>query len=142
MRGFAAALSPYLTAFRFVATTAEDESGDRKIYEDHNLRVLFGVTLMAVLGVSSITPAQPEVRDAFGVTSGQVELLIMVFTLPGVALTPVLGVLSDRHGRKRILVPALLLFGVAGDCAPLPAASSCSWRSAWRRVWARRLWAP
>jgi len=99
-----------------VATTAEDKT--RKVYKDHNLHVLFGVTLMAVLGVSSITPALPEIRDAFGVTSGQVGLLITVFTLPGVALTPVLGVLSDRHGRRKILVPALLLFGAAGGlCA-------------------------
>ncbi len=101
-----------------MATTAEDKSEARKVYRNHNLHVLFGVTLMAVLGVSSITPALPEVRDAFGVTSGQVGLLITIFTLPGVALTPVLGVLSDRHGRKKILVPALLLFGVAGGlCA-------------------------
>jgi MFS family permease len=48
------------------------------------------------------------------VSSGQVGLLITVFTLPGIVLTPVLGVLSDRHGRKRILTPALILFGVAG----------------------------
>jgi MFS transporter, ACDE family, multidrug resistance protein len=96
----------------------EDKAGTRKVYRDHNLHVLFGVTLMAVLGVSSITPALPEIRDAFGVTSGQVGLLITVFTLPGVALTPVLGVLSDRHGRRKILVPALLLFGIAGGlCA-------------------------
>ena len=101
-----------------MATTSEDKTGTRKVYKDHNLHVLFGVTLMAVLGVSSITPALPEVRDAFGVTSGQVGLLITVFTLPGVALTPVLGVLSDRHGRRRILVPALILFGIAGGlCA-------------------------
>jgi ACDE family multidrug resistance protein len=96
----------------------EDKAGTRKVYKDHNLHVLFGVTLMAVLGVSSITPALPEIRDTFGVTSGQVGLLITVFTLPGVALTPVLGVLSDRHGRRKILVPALLLFGITGGlCA-------------------------
>jgi MFS transporter, ACDE family, multidrug resistance protein len=109
-----------------VSTTAQDKTGVRKVYRDHNLHVLFGVTLMAVLGVSSITPALPEIRDAFGVTSGQVGLLITVFTLPGIALTPILGILSDRHGRKKILTPALLLFGVAGGCAPSPAASSCS----------------
>src|SRR5215207_5929613 len=57
----------------------EDKAGTRKVYRDHNLHVLFGVTLMAVLGVSSITPALPEIRDAFGVTSGQVGLLITVF---------------------------------------------------------------
>jgi MFS transporter, ACDE family, multidrug resistance protein len=33
-------------------------------------------------------------------------------------MTPLLGVLSDRYGRKKILVPALLLFGLAGGaCA-------------------------
>jgi ACDE family multidrug resistance protein len=101
-----------------VATTTENETGLRKVYKDHNLHVLFGVTLMAVLGVSSITPALPEIRDAFGVSTGQVGLLITVFTLPGVALTPILGILSDRHGRKKILTPALILFGVAGGlCA-------------------------
>jgi MFS family permease len=97
----------------FVTTMPEDRAGTRKVYKDHNLHVLFGVTLMAVLGVSSITPALPEIRDVFGVTSAQVGLLITIFTLPGVALTPVLGVLSDRRGRRKILIPALFLFGVA-----------------------------
>jgi MFS transporter, ACDE family, multidrug resistance protein len=73
---------------------------------------------MAVLGVSSITPALPEIRDVFGVTSAQVGLLITIFTLPGIALIPVLGVLSDRRGRRKILIPALFLFGIAGGlCA-------------------------
>ena len=97
-----------------MASTVETPDDDHKVYKDHNLHVLFGVTLMAVLGVSSITPAFPEIRDALGVSSGQVGLLITVFTLPGIVLTPVLGVLSDRHGRKKILTPALILFGVAG----------------------------
>jgi MFS family permease len=40
--------------------------------------------------------------------------------LPGIALTTVLGVLSDRHGRKKILTHALL-FGIAGGlCAFAP----------------------
>ena len=73
---------------------------------------------MAVLGTSSITPAFPAIVRELGVSSGQVGLLITAFTLPGVAMTPLLGVLSDRHGRKKILVPALLLFGFAGGaCA-------------------------
>jgi MFS transporter, ACDE family, multidrug resistance protein len=102
----------------FVTSMPEDSAGTRKVYKDHNLHVLFGVTLMAVLGVSSITPALPEIRDAFSVTSAQVGLLITIFTLPGISLTPVLGVLSDRHGRRKILIPALLLFGIAGGlCA-------------------------
>ena len=99
----------------FVATRDE---GVRRVYKDHNLQVLWGVTLMAVLGTSSVTPAFPTIVRELGVSSGQVGLLITVFTLPGIVLTPVLGILSDRYGRKKILVPALLLFGFAGGaCA-------------------------
>ena len=99
-----------------MATTSDENV--RSVYKDHNLHVLWGVTLMAVLGVSSVTPAFPTIVRELGVSSGQVGLLITVFTLPGIVMTPVLGVLSDRYGRKKILVPALLLFGLAGGaCA-------------------------
>lgn len=74
---------------------------------------------MAVLGASSVSPALPEVARELGVSSGQVGLLITVFTLPGVALTPIWGVLSDRYGRKRVLVPSLILFGLAGGACAL-----------------------
>jgi hypothetical protein len=47
--------------------------------------------------------------------------LITVFTLPGVTLTPVPSVLSNCLGLRKILVPALLLFGIA--------ATWFSWRS-------------
>jgi MFS family permease len=101
-----------------VADEVENGGANRKVYKDHNLHVLFGITLMAVLGVTSITPAFPCIIETFGISSGQVGLLITVFTLPGIVLTPVLGIMSDRYGRKTILVPALLLFGVAGGmCA-------------------------
>ena len=73
---------------------------------------------MAVLGTSSVTPAFPTIVRDLGISSGQVGLLITFFTLPGIVMTPLLGVLSDRYGRKKILVPALILFGLAGGaCA-------------------------
>lgn len=85
---------------------------------DPALLMVFGVTLLAVMGVSSITPALPKVIAAFGLREAEVGLLITAFTLPGVFLTPVAGVMADRLGRKRVLIPALLLFGLAGGlCA-------------------------
>jgi hypothetical protein len=80
--------------------------------------------LVAELGVSTLTPAFPAISREFGISGGQVGLLITVFTLPGVVLTPMLGVLSDHQGRRKIRVPALLLFGAAGGlrlCPRLPA---------------------
>lgn len=84
------------------------------LFFNKNLQIIFGVTLMAVLGVSSITPAFPKIARQLNLTSQQVGLLITIFTLPGVLLTPVLGVLADRLGRKKVLIPSLLLFGLAG----------------------------
>jgi MFS family permease len=74
---------------------------------------------MAVLGVSSITPAFPRIARAFGLPSQAVGGLITAFTLPGVVLTPVLGVLADRWGRKRLLIPSLMVFGLAGGACSL-----------------------
>jgi MFS family permease len=79
-----------------------------------NLLLIFSVTLMAVLGVASITPAFPLMSHELGISRELVSLVIVVFTLPGVIFTPFLGVAADRFGRKRILVPSLLLFGIAG----------------------------
>src|SRR5215207_2062445 len=98
--------------------TGENEGKATEVYKDHNLHIVFAVTLMAVLGTSSVSPAFPEVVQELGVSSGQVGLLITVFTLPGVLLTPVLGALSDRFGRRKVLIPSLVLFGIAGGaCA-------------------------
>lgn len=88
------------------------------LLRDRRMLAIFAITLMAVLGVSSVTPAFPEVRRALGVSETEVGLLVTVFTLPGVFLTALLGVVADRWGRRRILLPALALFGLAGGaCA-------------------------
>ncbi|WP_372776752.1 MFS transporter [Mangrovibacterium sp.] len=81
---------------------------------NRNLHLIFGVTLISVMGVASITPAFPEVIRHFQITARQVGWLIAAFTLPGIFLTPLAGILADRYGRKLILVPSLVLFGVAG----------------------------
>src|SRR5919202_2383157 len=91
----------------------------RPVWKDHNLHVVFGITLMAVLGASSVAPALPKVAKELDVSAGQVGLLITVFTLPGVFLAPIWGVLSDRYGRKHVLVPSLILFGLTGGACAL-----------------------
>ena len=91
-----------------------EDNNQKKIYLDTNLQILFGVTLIAVMGVTSIAPAFPRIAQELKISSQGIGMLITVFTFPGVLLTPVLGLLADRFGRKKILVPSLMLFGVAG----------------------------
>lgn len=94
--------------------TAGQHMKKRKLYYDLNLQIIFGVTLMVVLGVSSVAPAFPRIARDLGISNKEIELLVSLFTLPGVILTPVFGFLADRFGRRLILGPALFLFGIAG----------------------------
>ncbi|MBD3224656.1 MAG: MFS transporter [Caldithrix sp.] len=86
----------------------------KSLLADYNLHLIFAITLMAVLGVSSVAPAFPKIIETFGISEKEVGLLITVFTLPGIFLTPILGILADRWGRKKVIVPSLIVFGIGG----------------------------
>jgi MFS family permease len=79
------------------------------------VQVIVAATLMGVMGVSLISPALPEVRRGLGVTEAQASLILSAFTLPGIVLGPVSGVLADWWGRKVVLVPSLFVYGLAGS---------------------------
>jgi MFS family permease len=73
---------------------------------------------MVVMGVASIAPALPAIVRDLGISKLDVAWLITAFSLPGMLLAPFVGVFADRFGRKRILVPAIFLFAIAGTaCA-------------------------
>lgn len=91
----------------------------RKLYLDRNLQILFGVTLSAVMGVSSIAPALPKMLSAMNIPPGHAWWLISAFTVPGVLFTPLLGILSDRLGRKKVLIPSLAIFAIFGGLCAL-----------------------
>lgn len=100
-------------------STDETISPGQGVLGDARLRIIFGITLTAIMGVAPITPAFPKIADSLGIAPEDAGLLITFYYLSGVGLTPVLGFLSDRIGRKRILVPSLFLFGVAGSACAL-----------------------
>jgi len=85
---------------------------------DKDLAVLLGVTLIGIIGVAILSPAFPEIKRGLNLSDFEVAMLVTVFTLPGIFVAPLMGVLADRFGRKKVLIPSLFLFGVAGTaCA-------------------------
>ena len=100
------------------AGTDNQSKKTQNLYLDQNFLVICAVSLIAVLGVSSVTPAFPKLAQALNVNPKNIGLLVTAFTLPTLFLGPIIGVLADRLGRKKIIVPSLLLFGIAGTaCA-------------------------
>lgn len=93
---------------RGAAIAATSEAGSS------TLRAVLLSTLLLPLGVPLISPVLPAFRAAIGITAPAAALLVTMYFVPGVLLAPVIGLLADRNGRRRILVPALVAFGLAG----------------------------
>lgn len=83
-------------------------------WDSRAVYIIFSCSLIGVMGVSMISPVLPELRDVFGVTDGEVGLVITAYTLPGILLSPFVGLVADRLGRRRVVVPLLFVFGGAG----------------------------
>ncbi|NHN49105.1 MFS transporter [Halostella sp. JP-L12] len=83
------------------------------------LRTVLACSLVGIMGVPLISPLLPTLRSVFGVGDAGAGLLITAYTLPGVFLTPFVGLLSDRLGRRAVVLPLLFLFGVAGGAIAL-----------------------
>ncbi|HVF32283.1 MAG TPA: MFS transporter, partial [Acidimicrobiales bacterium] len=74
-------------------------------------------TLTGIMANTLVTPATPDIVDDFGVGRAGVGLLLAAATAPGIVLAPVIGLLSDRYGRRAVVVPCLVVFGLAGGMA-------------------------
>lgn len=99
-------------------TLASPSQPKKSAWGDKNLQIIFAITLSAVMGVSSITPAFPKISRVLEIDSHQVGWLITIFTIPGIILTPILGMVADRIGRKKVLVPSLFIYSIFGTlCA-------------------------
>ncbi|QAY68351.1 MFS transporter [Paenibacillus protaetiae] len=66
------------------------------------------------LGNSMLIPVLPAIRKQLSITSFQSSLLITVYSVMAIILIPLAGYLSDRFGRKKIIIPALIVTAVGG----------------------------
>ncbi|MFW6052463.1 MAG: MFS transporter [Desulfosalsimonas sp.] len=85
-----------------------------RIFKDFNLLILLAVVMFAVTGGSLVGPILPEMINLEGATGRNVGLALSAYTFTAMAATPLLGPVADRFGRKTVIVPSVMLFGVAG----------------------------
>ena len=85
-----------------------------------NLTILFFTMVVIMLGFGMIIPIMPFFVEQYGATGADLGLLMAVFGIMQFLFAPMWGGLSDRHGRKYLLVVGALgnavsnlIFGMA-----------------------------
>ena len=66
----------------------------------------------AAIGVFSFGAFIKPLEAEFGWHRGEVSLGLVAINLTGIFMAPLLGMLVDRHGVRKILLPSCLLLGV------------------------------
>lgn len=95
------------------------------------LAALSTVPFVMVLGNSMLIPVLPDVKRALHLTPCEVSLVITLFSVPAGLVIPFCGYLSDRFGRKKVMIPALLLYGLGGLVAGVAAMLSLKGSFLW-----------
>ena len=72
------------------------------------LTILFVIVFIDLLGFSLILPLLPYYAETFGATPFQIGLLVASYAAAQLIGAPLLGRLSDRFGRKPVLVISLV----------------------------------
>lgn len=75
------------------------------------------IPLVMTLGNSMLIPILPTMEKELDITSFQSSLIITVYSVVAILFIPIAGYLSDRIGRKKVIIPSLLLTAIGGAIA-------------------------
>lgn len=78
------------------------------------LAALCTVPLIMVLGNSMLIPVLPDMGRVMGLSKSTTGLAVTAFSLSAGIAIAVAGFLADRHGRKLVVVPSLIIYGIGG----------------------------
>jgi EmrB/QacA subfamily drug resistance transporter len=88
------------------------EPGAARLHPSRTLGILCVSALSYSLAQTVILPALPEVQATTGVSEATSTWLLTAFLLVSAVATPLLGRLGDMYGKERVLLYALLVFGL------------------------------
>ncbi len=81
-------------------------------YANRNL-ILFALLAASVMYIEiMLTPSLHSIQTQYNVTTGQVSLVLSLYTVFGTAINPIVGKLGDIYGKKKILTVVLISYAV------------------------------
>ena len=77
------------------------------------LYILMFNMFIAMSGIGLIIPIMPAYLDTFGVAGQVLGTLIATFAFAQFLFSPLSGQLSDKYGRKKLIIFGLVVFGMS-----------------------------
>nr|WP_280146946.1 MFS transporter [Priestia megaterium]MDH3172219.1 MFS transporter [Priestia megaterium] len=99
--------------------------GERKLKEKLMIVSLGLLPLIMVLGNSMLIPLLPSIQKSLHLSGVQTSLILSAFSIPAAFCIPAVGILSDRYGRKKLIIYSLIMMIIGSVIA----ASSASFSS-------------
>ncbi|MCQ6277762.1 MFS transporter [Bacillus sp. EB600] len=75
---------------------------------------LSSIPLVMTLGNSMLIPVLPSMEKELSISSFQTSMIITVYSIVAIILIPIAGFLSDHIGRKKVIIPSLIIAGIGG----------------------------
>lgn len=78
------------------------------------LPTVYAITVTGILANTLIAPTLPDIAADFDLSSAAAGAIVAVASVPGIFVAPLIGVLADRFGRRVVVIPCLVVFGIGG----------------------------
>lgn len=99
-------------------TTKRSESMEKGIDASRNnkwaILAISSIPLVMTLGNSMLIPVLPTIEKKLAISSFQTSMIITVYSVVAIFLIPLAGYLSDRIGRKIVIIPSLIIAALGG----------------------------
>lgn len=86
-----------------------------------DLLALASIPLVMTLGNSMLIPVLPIIENELELSSFQSSMIITVYSIVAILLIPIAGYLSDKLGRKKVILPSLIITGMGGAVSAVAA---------------------
>ncbi|TCN24891.1 MFS transporter [Mesobacillus foraminis] len=93
---------------------SSEKNSEKKTGKKWAILSISSIPLVMTLGNSMLIPVLPVMEREMGITSFQSSLIITVYSVVAIFLIPIAGYLSDRIGRKKVIIPSLALSAIGG----------------------------
>ncbi|MFW6317901.1 MAG: MFS transporter, partial [Halorubrum sp.] len=94
-----------------LASLAGADSG---IVRERPFQLLLLINVLPPLGTALLSPVLGSLVEPLGASTANIGLVMSAFTAPSIVVIPIAGVISDRYGRRPVLIFGLVWFGLAG----------------------------